>query len=249
MEPTQEFLTIVINDIAKCEAFFDNKNNGMQIFQEMYGRYSTLSGFPNIDNNPLMLKNHPEFAADYIRSIYGFLNVLFPTLKKQVEKNNIIYDDDSKVTENKTKYDEVFIVHGKDNEAKQETARFIEKLGLKAIILHEQVSENKTIIEKIEKYSNVGYAIILYTPCDVGNEKNKKPLNSRARQNVVFEHGYFIGKLSRKNVCALLKGDIEKPNDISGVVYIEMDNNGYWKMELAREMKSVGFQIDLNKLL
>lgn len=248
MEPTQEFIEIIIKDIAKCQTFFGSKNDGVQLFQEMYGKYSTLTGFPNIDNNPLMLKRHPEFAEDYIRSIHGFLNILLPTLKKQVEDNarNV---DNSKIIDKKTRCDEVFVVHGKDNEAKQETARFIERLGLKAIILHEQTSGSKTIIEKIEKYSNIGYAIVLYTPCDVGNEKNKEPLNLRARQNVVFEHGYFIGKLGRENVCALMKGNIEKPNDISGVVYIEMDSSGNWKMDLARELKSVGYQIDLNKLL
>jgi len=243
VKPTQELITSIINDVEKCKTFFADKNNGIQLFQELYGKYSTLDNFPNIDNNPLMLQHHPEFVENYIRSISGFLNILLPTLKEQVD--NSIIDADSI----KDKDDKVFIVHGKDNEAKQETARFIEKLGLKAIILHEQVSGSKTIIEKIEEYSNVGYAIVLYTPCDVGNEKNKEPLNLRARQNVVFEHGYFIGKLGRKNVCALVKGSIEKPNDISGVVYIQMDNNGNWKMDLAREMKSVGYQIDLNRLL
>lgn len=142
----------------------------------------------------------------------------------------------------------VFIVHGHNNEAKQETARFIEKLGLKAIILHEQINQGKTIIEKIEENTNVGYAIILYTPCDLGKAKDDAELKKRARQNVVFEHGYLIGKLGRERVSALVKGDIEKPNDISGIVYINMDNGGGWKVSLAREMKSVGYDIDMNKI-
>jgi len=94
----------------------------------------------------------------------------------------------------------VFIVHGHDGEAKEGTARFIEKLGFKAIILHEQASRSRTIIEKIEKYSNVGFGIILYTPDDLGNVKNEAEegnLNSRARQNVVFEHGYLMGKIGK----------------------------------------------------
>ncbi|WP_394189390.1 TIR domain-containing protein [Paenisporosarcina quisquiliarum] len=142
----------------------------------------------------------------------------------------------------------VFIVHGHDNLAKQETARFVESLGLKAIILHEQASGGNTIIEKIEAYSNVGFAIILYTPCDLGKSKDDKELNSRARQNVVFEHGYLMGKIGRNNVCALVKSQVEKPNDISGVVYVEMDDNGYWKNMLIKEMKSSGYEIDANKL-
>lgn len=145
---------------------------------------------------------------------------------------------------------EVFIVHGHDNEAKERTARFIEKLGLEAIILHEQTSSSMTIIEKIENYSNVGFGIVLYTPCDIGGKQkdSQKNFKSRARQNVVFEHGYLMGKIGRENVCALVKGQIEIPNDISGIVYAEMDNNDAWKFSLAKELKKSGYEIDLNKL-
>lgn len=144
----------------------------------------------------------------------------------------------------------VFVVHGHDDLAKTEVARFIEKLGLKVIILHEQASSGKTIIEKIEEYSNVGFGIVIYTPCDVGNSKNERDnLNQRARQNVVFEHGYLMGKIGRPNVCALVKDDIEKPNDISGVVYIEMDKHNAWQLQIAKEMKNIGYEIDLNCLI
>lgn len=146
-------------------------------------------------------------------------------------------------------YTKVFIVHGRDNEAKQEVARFIEKLGLDAIILHEQVSRSQTIIEKIEEYSNVGFAVILYTPCDEGRLKGTGNLANRARQNVVFEHGFLMGKIGRNNVCALVKGNVEYPNDISGVVYEDMDNNGAWKLKVAKELKAAGYQIDMNNII
>ena len=143
----------------------------------------------------------------------------------------------------------VFIVHGHDEEAKTKTARFVEKLGLEAIILHERASSSKTIIEKIEKFSNIGFGIVLYTPCDVGaKQTDKLELNSRARQNVVFEHGYLIGKIGRENVCALVKGELEKPNDISGVVYITMDRSDAWQFQLAKEMKEANYDIDMNRL-
>ena len=143
----------------------------------------------------------------------------------------------------------VFIVHGHDGEAKQAVARFIEKLGLEAIILHEQANAGNTIIEKIEEYTNVGFGIVLYTPCDLGASQEKKDeLKPRARQNVVFEHGYLMGKIGRENVCALLKGDIETPNDISGVVYIKMDEGDGWKLAVAKEMKKSGYDVDLNKI-
>lgn len=141
----------------------------------------------------------------------------------------------------------VFIVHGHDDLAKSEVARFVEKLNLTAIILHEQASSGKTIIEKIEEFSNVGFGIVLYTPCDVGATKdNKDKLQHRARQNVVFEHGFLIGKIGRNNVCALVKDQIETPNDISGVVYIPMDYHKAWQIAIAKELRNSGYDIDMN---
>jgi len=143
----------------------------------------------------------------------------------------------------------VFIVHGHDNETKQEVARFIEKIGLKAIILHEQVSSGMTIIEKIEYYTDeADFAIILYTPCDKGRGALETTINARdrARQNVVFEHGYLMAKIGRKNVCALVKGAIETPSDISGVVYTDLDLAGGWKNTLINELKSCGYEVKEN---
>ncbi len=142
---------------------------------------------------------------------------------------------------------QVFIVHGHDEIAKLDMAKFIKKLGLEPVILHEQASSGKTIIEKIEAYSDVGFAVVLYTPCDIGSKKSEEPiLKSRARQNVVFEHGYLIGKLGRPRVTALVKGKVEAPNDISGVVYINLDEKGDWKTELIKEMNNAGYNIDKN---
>lgn len=143
----------------------------------------------------------------------------------------------------------VFIVHGHDDGAKNEVARFIEKLGFEAKILHEQVDSGATIIEKLEKHTDVGFAIVLYTACDIGGVRSKpEDLKPRARQNVVFEHGLLIGKIGRANVVALVKGDLEIPNDISGVVYKSMDISGAWKYSIAKEMKSSGYDVDMNKV-
>jgi len=160
-------------------------------------------------------------------------------------------ENDQKITQNRPKTvarnkRKVFIVHGRDNEAKQEVARFIEKLGLEAIILHEQASSGMTIIEKIEHYSNdADFALVLYTACDHGRgvHESKIPPKNRARQNVVFEHGYLMAKLGRENVCSLVKGDIETPNDISGVVYVDLDPSGAWKAEVSKELKACGYAI------
>ncbi len=150
-----------------------------------------------------------------------------------------------------SKSKKVFIVHGHDELSKINVARFLEKVGLEPIILHEQASSSKTIIEKIEAYSDVGFAVVIYSPCDVGGKASTEPcLKPRARQNVVFEHGYFIGHLGRPNVCALVKGDnLDTPNDISGVVYAALDDRGAWKMDLAKELIQAGYVVDLAKAI
>lgn len=146
-------------------------------------------------------------------------------------------------------HDKVFIVHGHDETLKLKTARFIEKLGLKAIILHEQASRGQTIIEKIESNTDVDFAIVLYSPDDAGNTKaaaDAGNLQARARQNVVFEHGYLLAKLSRSHVISLVSRGIEMPSDVSGVVYVDDAN---WQIDIAKEMKAAGYTIDFNKIL
>lgn len=144
----------------------------------------------------------------------------------------------------------VFVIHGRDNESKQTVARFLEKIDLNPIILHEWPDGGRTIIEKFEQHADVGFALALLTPDDMGSlcgeEEDSRP---RARQNVIFEFGYFIGKLSRKRVCALMKGDVEKPSDYDGVLYIPLDESGGWKIKLIKELRSAGLAIDANKAL
>jgi hypothetical protein len=138
---------------------------------------------------------------------------------------------------------QVFIVHGHDDIAKLEMASFVKSLKLEPIILHLQASSGRTIIEKIEHYSNVGFGVVLYTPCDVGAKVGALSSAYRARQNVVFEHGYLIGKLGRPRVAAVVKGLIETPNDISGVVYLALDDAGAWKESLKMELRAAGYNV------
>ena len=141
----------------------------------------------------------------------------------------------------------IFLVHGHDEEAKQTVARFLERLELEPIILHEQPNEGRTVIEKFEKNADVEYAVILLTPDDIGYpQTDQDHAQLRARQNVILELGYFIGRLTRNRVCALYKGSIELPSDYHGVLYITMDEGGGWKLKLAKEIKQSGLSIDLN---
>ena len=141
-------------------------------------------------------------------------------------------------------YSKVFIVHGHDGELKESVARLIERQGIKAVILNEQTNRGATIIEKFERNSEVAAAICLFTKDDMGKAMNDTDYQARARQNVVFEAGYFMGKLGRKNVIMLVDDDIEIPSDLQGVVHT---NSLYWQVEVLKELKEIGFCIDMNK--
>jgi predicted nucleotide-binding protein len=190
-------------------------------------------------------------ASQEFKEFSVIFNSKIDNLKKIIQKADLLKSSEVETAiKDEQEFDksQVFIVHGHDDLAKVETARFIEKLGFEPIILREQANAGQTIIEKIETYSNVGFGVVLYTPCDIGAKKGEETeLRHRARQNVVFEHGYLIGKIGRKNVAALVKGDVETPNDISGVVYISMDND--WKLDLAKELRNNGYPVDMNKVI
>ncbi len=113
----------------------------------------------------------------------------------------------------------VFVVHGHDEQAKAETEALVGRLGLESVVLHRQANEGKTLIEKIEAHSDVGYVLVLVTPDDFGRSVRDGDIRARARQNVVFEMGYFFGKLGRRNVMCLCRKDVELPSDIHGLVY------------------------------
>lgn len=140
----------------------------------------------------------------------------------------------------------VFIVHGHDDGLKNQIARLLEKQGIEPIILHEQVNAGKTIIEKIEYYGNdVGAALILFTPDDEGKAKSDSELKNRARQNVVLETGYFLGHLGRDRIITIVSDDtLELPGDLQGVVY----TNKSWELIIMKELKSMGFNIDMEKV-
>jgi predicted nucleotide-binding protein len=145
-------------------------------------------------------------------------------------------------------FTDVFIVHGREEASKQAVARFVEKVGLNAIILHEQSNRGRTVIEKFEHHADVQFAINILTPDDIGRLVTETEENAtlRARQNVIFEMGYFIGRIGRDRVFPLKKGDLDIPSDYSGVVYTDFDEMGAWKMQLVRELKSAGFTVDAN---
>lgn len=143
----------------------------------------------------------------------------------------------------------IFIVHGHDVALRDAVAGFVTEIGLKPIILNDQANRGRTIHEKLLENSNVGFAVVLLTPDDLGRAMSEEKEQPRARQNAILELGYFVGKIGRERVCALLKDQVEVPSDYHGVVYVSFDNQGAWRQGLARELKSAGYEIDESKVM
>lgn len=212
--------------------------SGESIAEEFGGSYISYNP---VGDKCVQFRKWMEDRIGRLESILERLD-LFPVAKQQAQVSVV-------PATAKSLSKDIFIVHGHDDAAKQEVARLIEKLGVHAIILHEQPDKGRTIIEKFEHHADVGFAVVLLTPDDVGHPNNEPAkAKPRARQNVVLELGYFIGILGRSHVCALLKGGIEMPTDYSGVLYTSMDDAGAWKFKLAAEIKAAGIDVDLNKL-
>ena len=220
---------------------FTNPNNE---YRQIYdGAGSWIGAFGARDPNEQLknLKERIKRKLEELEKLRDKLD-LIPTKYDGIqipvkENNNVPLSND------------IFIVHGQDEKIKEEVARTISKLGLNPIILHEQPNAGKTIIEKFEKFSNVRFAVILMTADDEGKSTKEIDLKKRARQNVILELGYFIGKLGRDKICPLYSEGVELPSDLYGIVYVPIDVSGNWKFSLVREMKSAGIDVDANKLI
>jgi predicted nucleotide-binding protein len=160
----------------------------------------------------------------------------------------------------------VFIVHGHDSGLREAVARLIESLDLEPIVLHEQLNQGRTLPEKLEAHSKVGFSVVILTPDDFGESKANiesldpevtekdflqiypKVLKQRARQNVILELGYFWALLGRARVCALYTDGVEIPSDFKGIVFVQVDGAGSWRYLVAREMKAAGLDVNLNNI-
>jgi len=174
-------------------------------------------------------------------SLFGNDDITKPEVAPTIKPKAIVNSERAKV----------FIVHGRNDVIKTKVARFLEKFNIIPIILHEQPNAGRTIIEKFEgEASDVDFAIVLLTADDVGMLSDSKDgLQTRARQNVIFELGYFIGTLKRMRVVALREKGVELPSDYAGIIYIDLDDKDTWRLQLATEIKHAGIDIDLNNVI
>jgi predicted nucleotide-binding protein len=154
---------------------------------------------------------------------------------------------------------EIFISHGKDLKPLNELKAMLIDFGLNPVVLSEQPSAGKTVIEKLEAYSDVGYVFVILTPDDLGGfvemgSKWSRPkrlrqfiktAHTRPRQNVVLEFGYFVGKLGRSKVTCLLKKPVDMPSDMQGIVYLSFKESVQEiKEAIIKELKADGFTIN-----
>ncbi len=216
--------------------------------------YERYHGAVRIDNGPHnyayqvpLHEVHQSLAQSKNRSI-ALLEQAIESLQERIAEAGPVAAEAHSVVPAKALSRKVFVVHGHDEGVRETVARFLERLGFEAIILHEQASRGCTVIEKVEAHGDVGFAVVLLTPDDEGCVKGGTP-RPRARQNVVLELGYFVGRLGRNRVCALKRGDVEIPSDFEGVVYVLFDESGGWKQALGKELEAADFEIDWNKLM
>ncbi|MEX2052816.1 MAG: nucleotide-binding protein [Candidatus Paceibacterota bacterium] len=183
---------------------------------------------------------------------------LINLLNTALEELNLFSKTESmaQVAEDKpdaTNRNAVFVVHGHNEEMKLAVARTIEKLGLDPVILHEKPNSGRTIIEKFTDYATVAFAVVLLSPDDVAYPRGNDPKTSalRARQNVILELGFFLGRLGRNRVVVLYEEEetFEMPSDYSGVLYTPYDAKGRWQFDLIKELKASGYEVDANKLV
>lgn len=194
-------------------------------------------------------------SDDIVKDEKKTIKLKIEKLESIIERLSIIPDEKQGILEitpqdKSSISNKIFIVHGHDSAIKEATARTLTKLGLEPIILHEQADGGRTIIEKFEENSSeVGFAVILLTADDDGKAKKETSYKSRARQNVVFEMGYFVGRLGRNRVFLLLAEGVEKPGDLDGIVYTPIDVHDGWKLKLVKELKACGYNVSADKLM
>lgn len=247
---SEQELDKAINEQTKWDSYNAEYLSRCFDVQSISESYSNVSSWGGLFINPTLGQQIQSFREG-IENQLTELESILDRLELIPEQNSIAPNQSVSPAKITGSTNSVFIVHGHDEVAKTNVARFVEKLGLRAVILHEQPNRGQTIIEKFEaNASGVGFAIVLLTPDDMAAPKNTPNETSyRARQNVILELGYFCGTLGRDKVCVLYKEGVEIPSDYLGVVYTPFDNSDGWHLKLAKEMKEAGLNIDLNNAL
>ena len=240
---------LTFGDEGKLDAL---KKRAMMILDKIFGKdcsYSNQISEHSFFPMQVMTTYHEEQDA-WLTGATTFHNILNTAYEDVKLSSDVATTTKSDSAPADVQNADIFVVHGHDKELKQSVARTLEKLGLNPIILHEKPNKGRTIIEKFSDYSNVEFAVVLLSPDDIARAVNSENESYRARQNVVFELGFFLGKLGRDRVASIYRQheNFEMPSDYNGVLFLEFDAGGGWKYRLAKELKDAGYNIDFNAI-
>jgi predicted nucleotide-binding protein len=232
-----------------------------QTLEEIFGAYSTeykryspaavFSGGPLIIGGGRRIDHRPYYEKSRVSSIALLERAVQSLIERKADIGHSVQDGGySTAEEIEPEFSSrIFVVHGRDGQHRETVARFLQQLGLEAVILHEEPNKGRTLITKFrEVAADIGFVIVLMTPDDIGGIRDgNSEQKARARQNVIFELGFFIGTLGPERVAALIGNDVERPSDFEGVVYIPIESE--WRLPLCRELRAAGYDVDLNKVL
>jgi predicted nucleotide-binding protein len=234
------------------QEFWSEYENYLKKYNLLLKDLQTLGFFKKmsfIDPVPLSDQSFASGFSKYekakLREITNASNILF----KKVRLMLIPPSSDIKVI-NKVRSNKIFLIHGKDEQMKLDVSRILEALNLEPVILREKLTKRQNIIENINDYDYVSFAVVLLSPDDLTSTDGKNSDNAKylGNHNVIFELGYFLGRLGKQNVVALFrkKKGFKIPIDYSGVLWIEYKLG--WYYELINQLKACNFDVDVNKI-
>lgn len=219
-------------------------NDPVTIYFKECRRYAEKHDRQNFDLSWLKLLNAKE---NFWRKKVTYSKEIRLNSEKLIQEANTLME--KLFDENNPMSKRVFIVHGRDKFMRDHIKSFFLEVGFKPIILSQETSNGDTVIEKFEKYADMAaFAAILLSPDDEGGLLGQNSLRPRARQNVILELGFFIGKLGRSKVMLFRpqSSDFETPSDISGYCFIPYDEDEKWKLIAAKNISSLGYNISID---
>lgn len=226
-------------DVFGCESLDYDRYNGASWFN---------TGAISMSGNRISIhKVREEIHESKDRSL-AILNSAVKMLNEKLDDDDHRNTVSEETVQNAPAYArKAFIIHGHDTGCLTQVELFLSKIAFDYVVLNQQPNSGRTVIEKIEAHSDVGFAIVLLTPDDQCQQGTQ--VEMRARQNVLWEYGYFVGRLGRARVCVLKRDNVKIPSDLEGIGWTGLDAADGWKIELARELKGAGYSIDMNKVV
>jgi predicted nucleotide-binding protein len=239
------------------------RNDSIRFLQKVFGEESTKAvTFENIEFYYTYL-TYDLLNGVWKEHLFNKKNIFEKGLKNAIfylknYESEILIDVDieergqknsNKVSHKESHKNNIFIVHGRNDGVKDKVANFISELGIEPIIFNEQINREQTLLEKFEEYSDIEAAIIIFTNEDIGDYNDNSEYEKKVRQNMIFETGYFLGKLGKKDIIVIAEQNVMLPSFLEGYPCFKMDSEEKWKTDIAKKLKSMKrFSIDMSGL-